>query len=98
MSEAVEGHYRILRRPRVTEKALKLVDHGRAYSFEVAASANKIQVRKAVEAIFNVKVESVRTMNMLGKYRRLGRHWGRQPSWKKAVVKLRAGYAIEDFY
>lgn len=98
MSEAVEGHYRILRRPRVTEKALKLVEHGRAYSFEVAAHANKIQIRNAVESIFNVKVEAVRTMYMLGKHRRLGRHVGRQPSWKKAIVKLRAGYAIEDFY
>jgi len=98
MSEALERHYRVLRRPHVTEKALKLVDHGRAYSFDVAEDANKIEIRKAIEAIFNVKVESVRTMRMLGKYRRLGRHWGRQPSWKKAIVKLHAGYAIEDFY
>ena len=57
-----------------------------------------LEIRQAVEAIFSVKVESVRTMNMIGKLKRTGRHWGRRPNWKKAIVKLQEGHAIEDFY
>ena len=98
MASARKEHYRIVRKPRVTEKALKEVERAHAYAFEVAPDANKIEIRKAVEALFNVKVESVRTMNMIGKYKRTGRWFGRRPNWKKAVVVLKAGYAIEDFY
>jgi len=94
----VEQYYRIVRRPRVTEKGLKMVDHHRAYPFEVAEGANKVEVRRAVEALFNVKVESVRTQNYAGKLKRVGRWYGRRPAWKKAIVTLREGYAIEDFY
>jgi large subunit ribosomal protein L23 len=98
MPKEVQRYYRILRKPRVTEKGLRMAERHRAYPFEVAETANKVEIRQAVEAIFNVKVESVRTRNMLGKMRRLGRSWGRRPSWKKAIVKLQAGHAIEDFY
>ena len=98
MANVIDHYYRIIRRPRVTEKALRGVEHTRAYPFEVAPGANKVEVRKAVEAIFSVKVESVRTMNMIGKAKRTGRHWGRRPNWKKAIVKLQEGHAIEDFY
>ena len=98
MPRATERHYQIVRRPRVTEKGLKLVERHRAYSFEVAEKANKVEIRNAVEAIFSVKVEAVRTMNMMGKLKRVGRRWGRRNSWKKAIVKLKEGYAIEDFY
>ena len=98
MASPRKEHYRIVRKPRVTEKALREVEQAHAYAFEVAPEANKIEIRKAVEALFNVKVESVRTMNMLGKYKRMGRHFGRRPAWKKALVKLCEGHTIEDFY
>jgi len=91
-------HYRIVRKPRVTEKGLKMVENHRAYPFEVAPTANKVEIRQAVEAIFDVKVEKVRTQNYLGKLKRLGRHFGRRPAWKKAIVVLVDGYAIENFY
>jgi len=98
MANSLESHYRIVRRPRVTEKGLRDVERNRAYSFEVSPEANKVEIRKAVEALFSVKVDSVRTMNMIGKAKRMGRFWGRRPAWKKAVVKLQEGHAIEDFY
>ena len=98
MAKTLERYYRILRRPRVTEKGLQMADRHRAYPFEVETGANKVEIRKAVEAIFDVKVESVRTMNMIGKYKRTGRWFGRRPNWKKAIVVLKEGHAIEDFY
>ncbi len=98
MAKEIDHYYRILRKPRVTEKALRMVEQGRAYSFEVAAEANKVEIRQAIEAIFDVNVDSVRTMNMLGKTKRVGRWYGRRPAWKKAIVKLKDGFAIEDFY
>ena len=98
MAKMLERYYRILRKPRITEKGLAMVERHRAYPFEVQNTANKIEVRQAVEAIFDVKVESVRTMNMIGKYKRSGRWFGRRPNWKKAIVVLKEGFAIEDFY
>ena len=98
MAKELDRYYRIIRRPRVTEKGLRMVERSRAYPFEVDRDANKVEIRQAVEAIFDVKVESVRTMNMLGKYKRMGRHLGRRPMWKKAIVVLKEGHAIEDFY
>jgi len=90
--------FRIIRRPRVTEKGLKMVERGRAYPFEVAADANKIEVRKAVETLFKVKVTAVRTQSYKGKARRVGRSVGHRPDWKKAIVVLAEGYTIENFY
>ena len=98
MAKTLDRYYRIIRKPRVTEKGLKAVARGNAYSFQVNPDANKVEIRQAIEALFNVKVEAVRTMNMMGKSKRMGRHVGRRPAWKKAIVKLQSGYAIEDFY
>ena len=98
MAKALDRYYKIIRKPRVTEKALRGVEQTRAYPFEVSPGSNKVEIRQAVEALFNVKVEGVRTINMLGKYKRTGRFWGRRPMWKKAIVKLQEGHAIEDFY
>ena len=98
MANSLDPYYKIVRKPRVTEKGLRNVEHNRAYAFEVASGANKVEIRKAVEALFSVKVESVRTMNMIGKAKRTGRFWGTRPNWKKALVKLKEGFAIEDFY
>ena len=81
MAKTLDRYYRIVRKPRVTEKGLKAVERGRAYAFEVAPTANKVEVRQAIEALFDVKVESVRTMNMLGKSKRVGRNIGRRPAW-----------------
>ena len=68
------------------------------YCFEVAKNANKHQVKKAIENIFQVKVESVRVANIRGKVKRLGRNIGKRPNWKKAYVKLKEGEKPIDFF
>jgi len=79
--------YDIIIRPVITEKSMnEMAD--RKYTFVVDRNANKIQIKKAVEEIFGVKVEKVNTMNMKGKRKRLGRFEGRRPNWKKAIVKI----------
>ncbi|HEV8454114.1 MAG TPA: 50S ribosomal protein L23 [Gemmatimonadales bacterium] len=87
----------VVLRPLVTEKATTLKDAHNQVSFQVAMDANKVQVRQAVEAIFKVKVTGVRTQVVFGKEKRMGRHLGRRPSWKKAVVTLGPGSKIELF-
>jgi len=87
----------IVRRARITEKATALREKQNGYLFEVARDANKIEVKKAVEAIFNVKVTSVRTLRVHGKPKKVGRHAGHRPDWKKAVVTLKKGETIELF-
>jgi large subunit ribosomal protein L23 len=67
------------------------------YAFEVAPDATKIDVRRAVEEMFEVEVKSVRTMNCIGKKRRMGRTTGRRPHWKKAIVTLAEGAAIDVY-
>lgn len=82
------NEYDIVVRPIVTEKSSLLKDSGNQYVFEVSRYANKIEIRKAVEKLFKVKVMSVRVANMEGKEKRLGKNIGKKPDWKKAVVKL----------
>lgn len=84
-------------RPLVTEKGITHRDEARTICFQVAQDANKIQVKKAVEKLFNVKVEQVRTANFEGKLRRRGRFTGYRSDWKKAYVKLEAGQKIPEF-
>ncbi len=79
--------YDIIRRPILTEKSYAGIA-AKTYTFEVAKSANKVEIAKAVEEIFGVKVEKVTTATVQGKLRRQGRNQGRTPSWKKAVVTL----------
>ncbi len=79
----------IIKRPIITEQSMEQVAD-KKYTFEVAKSANKIQIKKAVEEIFKVKVQSVTTINYLGKNKRMGVHLGKRADWKKAVVKLTA--------
>jgi large subunit ribosomal protein L23 len=89
--------YEIIERPLVTEKSVAGAEQGK-YTFRVKKSANKIEIAKAVEELFNVKVDSVNTINVKGKKRRLGRHReGKTPDWKKAIVTLKPGYRIEIF-
>jgi len=82
------NQYDVVVRPIVTEKSSLLKEGGNQYVFEVARTANKIEIAKAVEQLFKVQVLSVRVMNMEGKTRRLGKHSGKKPDWRKAIVKL----------
>jgi large subunit ribosomal protein L23 len=84
-------------RPVVTEKAMKLRDLQNKYVFEVAKNANKIEIGKAIEEIFGVGVTQVRTISVHGKPRRFGRFEGRRPDRKKAIVTLKQGDRIELF-
>ena len=68
------------------------------YTFEVAQDANKIEIKNAVEKIFGVKVASVNTMNVLGKYKRMGVHVGKRPDWKKAIVTLKEDSKTIEFF
>ena len=79
----------IIKRPLITERSMDQAAE-KKYSFEVAKGANKIQIKKAVEDNFKVKVEKVTTINYLGKPKRMGVHQGKRADWKKAVVKLTA--------
>ena len=87
----------IILRPVVSEKAFGSVDEKR-YVFEVAKDANKIEIRKAVEAVFDVKVDSVNTLRTLGKIKRQGRYSGRTPEIKKAYVTLKPDSKTIDFF
>ena len=87
----------VVRRALVTEKGTRLREGQNGFLFEVARDANKIQIKKAVESIFNVKVDTVRTLRVHGKPKRLGRYAGHRPDWKKAVVTLKRGQSIELF-
>jgi large subunit ribosomal protein L23 len=89
--------FNVIRRPLVTEKGVDKKDNERTLCFEVAHEANKTQVKSAVEKLFKVKVEEVRTANFEGKMRRRGRFVGYRPEWKKAYVRLKAGEKVPDF-
>ena len=86
----MKSAYDIIKRPVITEQSMAMTEMKR-YTFEVAKSANKIEIAKAVEEIFGVKVEKVNTINMYGKEKRMGRYpAGRRPARKKAMVTLTA--------
>ncbi|MFZ2493016.1 MAG: 50S ribosomal protein L23 [Thermoanaerobaculia bacterium] len=88
----------IIRRPLVTEKSTLLREQdANILAFEVAPTANKIQVKAAVEALFKVKVEDVRVFNVRGKVKRMGRSVGKRRDWRKAYVRLKAGEKAPDF-
>ena len=89
--------YDVIRRPIVTERSVEGAQEHK-YTFEVAREANKIEIRKAVEEIFGVEVESVHTMNYDGKKRRQGYTQGRTPAWKKAIVTLKEGSKGIEFF
>jgi len=89
--------YNVIRRPLVTEKGVAKKDDERTLCFEVAPGANKTQVKSAVEKLFKVKVEEVRTANFEGKLRRRGRFAGYRSDWKKAYVRLKRGEKVPDF-
>lgn len=88
--------YQIIIRPLITEKNTSLMELNK-YSFEVATSASKPEIKRAVEAIFKVSVTKVHTLNVRGKLRRRGREFGYMRDWKKAIVTLAEGDRIEIF-
>ncbi|HQT93345.1 MAG: 50S ribosomal protein L23 [Acidobacteria bacterium 21-70-11] len=88
----------IVLRPIVTEKTADLKASTNTVCFQVARNANKIEVRKAVETLFGVKVVEVRVVNVRGKQRRFGRYTGQRPDWRKAYVRLAAGEKTIEFF
>ena len=89
--------YDIIRRPVITEKGLTLKEQDKTLCFEVSNRATKTQIKEAIERIFKVKVQAVRTMNVPGKERRRGRFTGYRPDWKKAYVTLRDGEKMIEY-
>ena len=89
--------YDIIKRPLITEKGTIQKEANNQLTFEVDRVANKVEIRRAVEKIFNVRVLDVRTMQMKGKAKRFGRTMGKRRNWKKAVVTLAKGENIEFF-
>ena len=83
--------------PLITEKGTLVNEQGNQFVFRVRPEANKVEIRKAVQAFFKVKVENVHTCNFMGKERRVGKSTGRRPRWKKAYVTLAAGQRIDFF-
>ena len=90
--------YQIILRPVITEKSTLLKDLNREVCFEVDRRANKAEIKKAVEQLFKVKVDRVRTQNKRGKMKRVGRSQGKKKDWKKAYVKLKDGEKMIEFF
>lgn len=88
----------VIQGPLITEKATLMKDEQHTVCFRVAVTANKTEIKKAVEKLFGVKVDSVRTMRLSGKLKRYGRFEGKRPSWKKAFVTLREGEQMIEFF
>lgn len=88
-------HYRIIRKPVVTEKATDASANRNAYTFRVPRGANKVEIRQAVEKLFDVKVKSVNTLHTKSKWRVRGRNIGQTQVWKKAIVSLGEGQTID---
>src|SRR2546428_34566 len=87
----------VVQGPIITEKGTLVNEQGNQVVFRVHPHANKVEIRQAIESLFRVKVEKVRTSRQLGKVRRVGRHQGRRPDWKKAYVTLAEGSRIDFF-
>lgn len=87
----------IIIRPVVTERSTEMSDEHNAFTFIVARNANKIEIRRAVEELFDVQVAGVRTANYPGKVRRVGQSLGRTAGYKKAIVKLHEGERIDVY-
>ena len=90
--------YEVIRRPLLTEKSTLLKESQQTLVFEVHRDATKPEIKKAVEALFGVKVSDVRVANVHGKVKRQGRYSGRRPDWKKAYVVLKQGEKMIEFF
>jgi large subunit ribosomal protein L23 len=89
--------YEIIKKPIVTEKGVAKKDAERTLCFEVAADANKAEIRNAVQTLFKVKVAEVRTATTAGKLRRRGKFSGYRSDWKKAYIKLKPGQKVPEY-
>lgn len=89
--------YSVIKKPHVTEKTSLGSDTTNTVSIVVDKDANKIEIKQAVESLFKVKVADVRTVNVAGKVKRVGRNIGKRPNWKKAYVTLQEGQSIDFF-
>ncbi|MBN1273989.1 MAG: 50S ribosomal protein L23 [Candidatus Aminicenantes bacterium] len=90
--------YQIVLRPVITEKSTRLKDMNREICFEVDPRANKNEVKKAVEKLFKIKVDTVRIQNKQGKMKRVGRNTGRTKHWKKAYVRIKQGEKMIEYF
>lgn len=95
MTQHIDRYYQIVRQSHVTEKATNDTLGRNAYHFRVPTNANKVEIRHAIETLFDVKVERVNTINVSGKARRRGWVKGQKPDWKKAMVTLKEGDTID---
>ena len=93
----MKANRNIIKRPAFTEKMSMLQEDQSKVAFEVDKQANKIEIRRAVEERFDVKVKKVATLNVNGKLKRMGRFEGRRSSWKKAIITLQEGFTIDFF-
>ncbi len=89
--------YEIIKKPLITEKGTLQKESNNQICLKVDRRANKVEIRRAVEKLFKTQVLEVKTMNVLGKKRRVGRSSGKRPDWKKAIVRLAPGKNIEFF-
>ncbi len=89
--------FEIIKEPIITERSIQLVETNNSYTFVVDKKANKVEIKKAIEQIFNVHVVSVRTINVVPKKKRMGQYEGYTSGYKKAIVKLVDGDSIEAF-
>jgi large subunit ribosomal protein L23 len=89
--------YRVLEKPLITEKSTLMQEQGNRVMFQVSRSANKLQIKEAVQKIFKVTVLDVNTINVKPKSKRFGRHMGQTKAWKKAIVLLKEGDRIDFF-
>ena len=90
-------YHNLIRYPSITEKNTTLRESQNKYVFEVVKNATKPEIKEAVEKLFNVDVETVNTILVKGKKKRMGRNVGFRPDWKKAIVKVKAGQSIARF-
>ena len=93
----MKSAYQIIRRPVITEKGLGAKESEATLVFEVSSKASKSEIKNAVQAIFKVKVDTVRTANFAGKERRRGKFTGYRPDWKKAYVRLKEGQKMPEY-
>ncbi len=93
----MKSAYQTIRKPVITEKGLGVKETEGTLVFEVSVKASKNEIKQAVQTIFKVKVDSVRTANFVGKERRRGKFTGYRPDWKKAYVKLKAGEKMPEY-
>jgi large subunit ribosomal protein L23 len=93
----MKSQYSLINRPHITEKVLLLKEEGNKVVFRIRRDTNKIELKNAIESMFNVTVEGINTLTVKGKKKRLGQHEGRRSDWKKAIVTLKEGDTIEYF-